>query len=165
MLRNEDDYQSYFNDTMKAGHDENDKGSVEIMIRSSQDVIRDLIGYGVEFAKTDDGALAFTREGAHSNKRILFHEDITGKEITSHLLEQAKKRPNITMKEYTTMIDILTSENEDREGGEQPLTVKIGQDTLTDRALTEDHCICRGAVIRNQNGEMVSIVTRRTSAS
>lgn len=162
MLRNEDDYQSYFNDTMKAGHDENDKGSVEIMIRSSQDVIRDLIGYGVEFAKTDDGALAFTREGAHSNKRILFHEDITGREITSHLLEQAKKRPNITMKEYTTMIDILTSENEDREGGEQPLTVKIGQDTLTDRALTEDHRICRGAVIRNQNGETDTVIADYT---
>lgn len=107
MLRDEADYQSYFDDTMKAGHGENDPVSVDIMIRSSQDVIRDLVGYGVEFAKSEDGALTFTREGAHSNKRILFHEDITGEEITSHLLEQVKKRPNVTMMEYTSMLDIV----------------------------------------------------------
>lgn len=107
MLRNEEDYQSYFDDTMKAGHGENDPVSVEIMIRSSQDVIRDLVSYGVEFAKSEDGALAFTREGAHSHKRILFHEDITGEEITSHLLEQVKKLPNVTMMEYTAMVDIV----------------------------------------------------------
>ncbi|MDD6451874.1 MAG: FAD-binding protein, partial [Lachnospiraceae bacterium] len=44
MLRDESDYESYFEDTMKAGHNENDPVSVDIMIRSSQDVIRDLIG-------------------------------------------------------------------------------------------------------------------------
>ena len=35
MLKSEDDYDSYFEDTMKAGHYENDKESVKIMIRSS----------------------------------------------------------------------------------------------------------------------------------
>lgn len=107
MLRDEADYQSYFDDTMKAGHGENDPVSVEIMIRSSQDVIRDLVRYGVEFARSDDGALAFTREGAHSHKRILFHEDITGEEITSHLLAQVQKLPNVTIMEYTAMLDIV----------------------------------------------------------
>ena len=43
MLKSEDDYDSYFEDTMKAGHYENDKGSVEIMIRSSREVVKDLI--------------------------------------------------------------------------------------------------------------------------
>ena len=51
--------------------------------------------------------MAFTREGGHSKPRILFHEDITGKEITGKLLEQVKRRSNITMYEYTEMIDIL----------------------------------------------------------
>lgn len=110
VLRDEEDYDSYFEDTMKAGHYENRKESVDIMIRSSRDVIRDLVGYGVEFEKKD-GQFAYTREGAHSRARILFHEDITGREITSKLLARVKERPNITILEYTTMTDILEENN------------------------------------------------------
>lgn len=90
VLRDEEDYDSYFEDTMKAGHYENRKESVDIMIRSSREIIQDLVSYGVEFEKKD-GEFAYTREGAHSKPRILFHEDITGKEITSKLLAQVKK--------------------------------------------------------------------------
>ena len=100
VLHDDDDYDSYFEDTMRAGHYENRKESV--------DVIHDLIGYGVDFAK-EDGKLLYTREGAHSRPRILFHEDITGKEITSKLLAQIKTRKNIQIMEYTTMTDILIS--------------------------------------------------------
>ncbi|MFQ7130747.1 MAG: L-aspartate oxidase [Dorea formicigenerans] len=109
VLHDDDDYDSYFEDTMRAGHYENRKESVDIMIRGSQDVIHDLIGYGVDFAK-EDGKLLYTREGAHSRSRILFHEDITGKEITSKLLAQIKTRKNIQIMEYTTMTDILISQ-------------------------------------------------------
>lgn len=108
VLHDDDDYDSYFEDTMRAGHYENRKESVDIIIRGSQDVIHDLIGYGVDFAK-EDGKLLYTREGAHSRPRILFHEDITGKEITSKLLAQIKTRKNIQIMEYTTMTDILIS--------------------------------------------------------
>ena len=108
VLHDDDDYDSYFEDTMRAGHYENRKESVDIMIRGSQDVIHDLIEYGVDFAK-EDGKLLYTREGAHSRPRILFHEDITGKEITSKLLAQIKTRKNIQIMEYTTMTDILIS--------------------------------------------------------
>lgn len=111
MLKNDDDYDSYFEDTLKAGHYENDKTSVDLMIRSSQDVIRDLISYGTRFQRDPDGALLFTREGAHSDKRILFHEDITGKEITSHLLMEARKRRNIHLLDYTTIVDIVEDNN------------------------------------------------------
>ena len=111
MLRDEDDYNSYFQDTMKAGHYENNRQSVDIMIRESQRVIADLISYGVDFEREADGSLAFTKEGAHSEKRILFHEDITGKEITSTLLDQARSRSNITLMEYTTMVDLVEENN------------------------------------------------------
>jgi L-aspartate oxidase len=106
VLRDDEDYEGYFEDTMRAGHYENRKESVDIMIRSSQEIIHDLIEYGVNFAKKD-GNLAFTREGAHSRPRILFHEDITGKEITSKLLMHVKKRKNVQIHEYTTMTDII----------------------------------------------------------
>ena len=106
VLRDDEEYEGYFEDTMRAGHYENRKESVDIMIRSSQEIIHDLIEYGVDFAKKD-GNLAFTREGAHSRPRILFHEDITGKEITSKLLMHVKKRKNVQIHEYTTMTDII----------------------------------------------------------
>ncbi len=134
VLRSEADYDSYFEDTMRAGHYENRRESVDIMIRSSQDVIRSLIGYGVRFQKNlgdeeygdTDGFLkeyAFTREGAHSRPRILFHEDITGKEITSVLLARVRELDNVEILEYTEMTDII-----------------------------EENGVCRGIVVRDAGG-------------
>ena len=90
MLRGEDDYENYFEDTMRAGHYENNKRAVDLMIRSSNDIIR---------------------EGAHSQPRILFHEDITGKEITQTLLTAAKIKENIEICEYMTMVDLISKDN------------------------------------------------------
>lgn len=128
MLKDESDYDNYFEDTLKAGHYENDRESVEIMIRSSQDVIQDLIGYGADFARDENGNLAFTREAAHSDKRILFHEDITGEEITSKLLAAVRRLSNVTIYENTKMLDIVT----------------------------ENNC-CYGAVIRREDGTIETV--------
>ena len=110
VLKSEEDYEGYFADTMKAGHYENRKESVDIMIRSSRKVIDDLILYGVDF-ENDHGSLIFTREGGHSTPRILFHEDATGKEITSRLLRAVEGLENVTVCPHTTMIDLLTENN------------------------------------------------------
>ena len=110
VLKSEEDYAGYFEDTMKAGHYENRKESVDIMIRSSRKVIDDLILYGVDF-ENDHGSLIFTREGGHSTPRILFHEDATGKEITSRLLRAVEGLENVTVCPHTTMIDLLTENN------------------------------------------------------
>lgn len=128
MLKNEEDYDSYFEDTMRAGHYENDKTSVDIMIRSSQDVVKDLLSYDVDFQREEDGTLAFTREGAHSDKRILFHEDITGKEITTKLLAQVQQKDNVTILEHTAMVDLISQGN-----------------------------TCRGAVIRHPDGTVEEV--------
>ena len=111
MLRGEEDYDDYFEDTMKAGHYENNEKTVDLMIRSSNSVIRELIRLGVRFEREESGKLAFTKEGAHSQPRILFHEDITGKEITSTLLQRAREKSNIEIYEYTTMLDIICKDH------------------------------------------------------
>ena len=115
VLRDENDYESFMEDTLKAGHYENRKESVDIMIRDSQSVIAELLTYGVQFHKElgADGkeTLAYTREGGHSKARILYYEDITGKEITSRLLTAVKALPNVTLYEYTTMTDLLVEDN------------------------------------------------------
>lgn len=133
MLRDEADYEPYFEDTMRAGHYENRKESVEIMIRASQETINDLIGYGVMFECSEDGSLKFTKEGAHSVPRICFHEDITGEEISSKLLAEVKRRPNIRIIENLKMVDIIT--NNDR---------------------------CIGAAAETGDGEMVEIAAKYT---
>lgn len=110
VLKDESDYDSFFEDTMRAGHYENNPASVDIMIRSSKNVIDDLVAFGVRFAKNGED-FAYTKEGAHSKPRILFHEDETGKEITSHLLEAVRKLPNVTLIEKYTMVDIVCKDN------------------------------------------------------
>ncbi len=110
VLRDEEDYGAFFEDTMKAGHYENNPDSVEIMIRSSQEVIGDLVSFGVQFERNGEN-FHYTREGAHSRPRILFHEDETGKEITSHLLDTVRSRKNITLIENFTMVDLICNDN------------------------------------------------------
>ncbi len=109
VQRDDEDYDSYFEDTMKAGHYENRRESVDIMIRGSRPVIQDLVEYGVRFEQ-EDGEFVYTREGAHSRPRILFHEDITGKEITGTLLSRVRELPNVTLYEYTAMTDIIVED-------------------------------------------------------
>ena len=128
MLKDDSDYESFFEDTLRAGHYENDKVSVDLMIKSSPDVIEDLLDFGVDFQRDENGNLVFTREGAHSDKRILFYQDTTGKEITSRLLAAVKKRPNITLMEHTCLLDILEEDNR-----------------------------CYGGVVRLENGDLEKI--------
>lgn len=124
VLKSEDDFTSYFEDTMRAGHYENRKEAVETMIRTSPEIIKELTDFGVEFER-ENGKLLYTREGAHSISRILYHEDLTGKEITSKLLQQVRKRKNIVIEEYTTMIDLVCKEN-----------------------------LCKGVVVHNKEGKI-----------
>lgn len=130
-LTSDEDYDSFFEDTLAAGHYENDKESVEIMIKSSQDLVEDLISMGVDFQKDWYGNLVYTREGAHHSNRIVFHKDVTGKEITSRLLAEARKRSNITILEYTTLIDIIEKDN-----------------------------ICYGAIVQNADGSLEKVAAQ-----
>ena len=132
-LRSDDDFERFGEGTLEAGHYENDREPVKIMIQSSKAVVEDLLSYGTEFDRDEEGNLLYTREGAHSNNRILFHEDITGKEITSSLLGKVRERSNITLMEYTTMIDILEKDNR-----------------------------CFGAVLRNEDGSVEPVLAKTT---
>ena len=129
-LKNKDDYDSYFEDTMRAGHYENDKTAVDVMIKSSPDIIKDLIQYNVDF-DMEGKNFSYTREGAHSNFRILHHKDITGYEITSKLMAQVQQRPYIQIEEYTSMVDII-----------------------------EQNHVCTGVIVRTKDGQIQPIYAK-----
>ena len=127
VLHDEGDYDAFYDDTMRAGHYENRAESVDIMIRSSRSVIEDLIRRGVDFEREADGSLAYTREGAHSRPRICYHGDITGEEITTTLLENVRRLPNVRVLEHIEVTDIIEAPQgnrcvgvvcADRRGGE-----------------------------------------------
>ncbi len=109
VLHDEGDYDAFYEDTMRAGHYENRAQSVDIMIRSSRSVIDDLVARGVDFEREEDGSLAYTREGAHSRPRICFHGDVTGEEITTTLLENVRRLPNVRILEHVEVVDIVES--------------------------------------------------------
>jgi L-aspartate oxidase len=109
VQRDEEDFASFFEDTMKAGHYENNPDSVATMIQSSRDVIEDLVDLGVEF-EGDGDQFAYTREGAHTTKRILYHQDRTGQEITSRLLVSVRQKPNVTIRQETLVVDLIVDD-------------------------------------------------------
>ena len=106
-LLNQEDFPCYYEDTLKAGRYENNPEAVTDMIRASNRIIRELLDYGVNFDRDSHGCLSYTREGGHSRPRILHHQDVTGKEIVTTLIDRVKERPNLTILEHTTMIDLL----------------------------------------------------------
>ncbi len=107
MLRGEEDFAAYFEDTMRAGHYENDPDAVRLMLASSQDMISELVENGVQFARDGEGNFRFTREGGHSRPRILFHDDVTGREITSKLLARVRERKNVRILEQAELVDLI----------------------------------------------------------
>lgn len=110
-LKEESDFENFFEDTLRAGRYENNKESVRCMIQGAEEVNRTLLSYGVEFDRNEKGDFDYTREGAHSANRILHYKDVTGKEITSKLIDAARQRSNIEIQEFVLMMDLVMEGN------------------------------------------------------
>lgn len=100
-----------YEDIMKAGDGISNPEAVQIVADEGPSLVLDfLIGeIGVSFSKNSDGSFHFTREAAHTRKRILHYYDMTGFEIEKKLLEKIKTIKNITFLNDFTAIDLITS--------------------------------------------------------
>ncbi|MDO4578181.1 MAG: L-aspartate oxidase [Clostridium perfringens] len=105
VARGKEDFQSFIEDTLKAGKYENNIDSVRVLVEESMDNINKLMDLGANFEKDENGVL-FTKEGAHEINRIVYHKDITGKHVEDILLENVKRRKNIKIIEDCEMVDI-----------------------------------------------------------
>lgn len=112
---NEDDIMPFVQDTLKAGSYKNDLEAVKLLASESIGTIKNLISLGVEFDKKN-GKLDYTKEGAHRINRIVHCADETGKRVFQTLLKELLKRKNIEILENTTLIDLI-SENNNCYGG------------------------------------------------
>ena len=102
-----DDFKLHFEDTMIAGQQANNKEAVDVLVHEAHEHIRNIIDFGVEFNRTESGETYHrTLEGGHSRARILHHDDSTGREMTSHLLEKVQTLENVTILDNAMLCDI-----------------------------------------------------------
>lgn len=103
-----DDFNKHIHDTMVAGDWLSDPEAVKKVVTNAPSQIQELIGWGVEFDKKDDGSFDLHREGGHSEFRILHHADNTGAEIQVSLVNKVKENPNIQIFENHFALEIIT---------------------------------------------------------
>jgi L-aspartate oxidase len=103
-----DNFDKHIEDTLIAGDSLSDRAAVEKVVRNAPQQIRELIRWGVDFDRDEEGNFDLHREGGHSEHRILHHKDNTGAEIQDSLIRAVKKHPNIRVYENHFAIEILT---------------------------------------------------------
>lgn len=108
-ISSSDTPEKHSHDTLIAGAGLCHQEVVEQVTREAPDRINDLIQLGIQFDLTDENKqLSLGKEGGHSERRILHISDHTGQSLHSHLLELAKRNPNIELLENRFAIDLLT---------------------------------------------------------
>ena len=103
----EDTFDAHVEDTLVAGAGICHEDVVRMVVEEGPRVIQSLIAWGVKFTTSGD-AYDLTREGGHSQRRILHAEDITGREIERALVAAAKAHKNIDIYEHHIAIDLIT---------------------------------------------------------
>ena len=103
-----DDFDKHIHDTMVAGDWLSDPKAVEIVVKGAPTQIQELLKWGVDFDRKEDGEFDLHREGGHSEFRILHHADNTGYEIQQSLIKQVRNNPYIDIYENFFAIEIIT---------------------------------------------------------
>lgn len=103
-----DDFDKHIEDTMIAGDFVSDRKAVEQVVRKAPEQIKELVQWGVNFDKKQDGRFDLHREGGHSDFRILHHADDTGAEIQRGLMAAVRANPDIDIKENHFAVEIIT---------------------------------------------------------
>src|ERR1700749_2930739 len=106
--KKEDSFEKHINDTLIAGDGLCDKEVVEIVVKEGPERINEIIDYGTNFDKTNEGIYDLAKEGGHSEFRVLHYKDITGYEMERALLEQIHKEPNIEILTHYFAVDLIT---------------------------------------------------------
>ena len=103
-----DDFDKHIHDTMVAGDWLSDPDAVEKVVKNAPGQIKELIKWGVDFDKNEDGSFDLHREGGHSEFRILHHADNTGAEIQESLVRKLRENPNVDIYENHFALEIIT---------------------------------------------------------
>lgn len=103
-----DDFEKHIHDTIVAGDYINDENAVRQVVTKAPSQIKQLVEWGTNFDKKDNGNYDLHREGGHSEFRILHHADDTGAEIQRALMAAVRACPDIEVKENHFAVEIIT---------------------------------------------------------
>ncbi|WP_111447076.1 L-aspartate oxidase [Breznakibacter xylanolyticus] len=103
-----DNFDKHIEDTLIAGDGLCDEEAVRLVVQEAPEKIKQLVEWGTQFDRKEDGSFDLHREGGHSEFRILHHKDNTGAEIQRALTTMVKNHPNITLLEKYFAIDLIT---------------------------------------------------------
>jgi L-aspartate oxidase len=106
--KKDDSFEKHIEDTLIAGDGLCDPIAVEAVVTEGPARIREIIEYGTNFDKTNEGYYDLAKEGGHSEFRVLHYKDITGFEIERSLLEEIHKNPNIEIITHYFAVDLIT---------------------------------------------------------
>ncbi len=108
---------SHISDTIKAGAGLSEFNTVKFISENSDAVIKDLMKFGVEFDRDENGELTFTLEAAHSVNRVLHAGgDATGRMVEEALCKKVSENPNIDIYENTLAIELLVNSEKECRG-------------------------------------------------
>ena len=112
-----DSTESHITDTIKAGAGLSEFNAVKFISEHSDAVVKDLLKFGVEFDRDENNNFCFTKEAAHSVRRILHSGgDATGKMIEKALTKDVRENENIDVYEQTAAVELLVNSNKECKG-------------------------------------------------
>ena len=122
VLDETDSIEQHIDDTMVAGADLCEMQAVAQTVKGGKPTVDFLLKHGVQFTLDEQEQLHLTREGGHSQRRIIHAADATGRAISTTLVQRAEEKSNIHIFENYIAIDVITSQ-------------KLGLDEQHNRAL------------------------------
>ncbi|NNH01425.1 L-aspartate oxidase [Acinetobacter sp. ANC 5414] len=110
VLDETDSIEQHIDDTMIAGAQLCEIEAVKQTVEGGKPSVDFLLKHGVQFTLDEQEQLHLTREGGHSQRRIIHAADATGRAISTTLVERAQEKHNITIFENYIAIDLITSQ-------------------------------------------------------
>ncbi|MBC7489079.1 MAG: FAD-dependent oxidoreductase, partial [Glaciimonas sp.] len=145
VLDSSDSYEEHISDTLIAGSGLCDEGATRYIVEHGREVIEWLIAQGVPFTPDANAEMGFhlTREGGHSQRRIIHAADATGHAVQVTLEQKVRTHPNITLLEDHYAIDLITSKKINNKGTAPHCLGLYAKNVNTGKVLTisVDHTV------------------------
>lgn len=107
-----DNFENHINDTLLCGDGLCNENVVDLVIKNAPEQLLELISWGAQFDRNQNGTFDLAKEGGHSTNRVVHHKDETGKEIERAVLAKAHSKPNIVFLDHHFAIDLIVKDNQ-----------------------------------------------------
>lgn len=121
VLDEMDSIEQHIDDTMIAGAQLCEMEAVKQTVEGGKPSVDFLLKHGVQFTLDEQEQLHLTREGGHSQRRIIHAADATGRAISTTLVQRAQEKQNIKIFENYIAIDLICSQKLGLDGNNRAL--------------------------------------------